>query len=97
MRYLANTTLLMSDDANYDNYLYCCTQCSSDYLRTFKDSMSWEFTDFSKTERQNLKTLAQCCLVAINFHLGHLQPNTLIDGFLYLYFSFQQCKRLVAS
>ena len=34
-------------------------------------------SDFSKTQRYNLKTLAQLFQIAIHFHPGHLQLKTL--------------------
>ena len=38
------------------------------------------FSDFSKTQRYNLKKLAQLFQIAIHFHPGHPQLKTLTDS-----------------
>ena len=53
-----------------------------------KEDIKWIFetklllvlTDFSKTQRYNLKKLAQLFQIAIHFHPGHPQLKTLTDS-----------------
>ena len=41
-------------------------------------------SDFSKTQRHNLKMLAQLVQIAIHFHLGHLQLRPSSDAELFM-------------